>query len=133
MIPAVGGHARKIVSRARPYLATHFTAPSGVENVGSRQADLPSENPLTHWPWWFSDFCPPSPGYFASAHITRRCSKRYGLGGTKIGAQTWRAQTRQALTREKLFRRRPTLTAVGASPRSRFIVSVDADALDPPL
>jgi len=36
--PVLGEHARKVVSRVQPYLATHFTAPSGVENVGSRQA-----------------------------------------------------------------------------------------------
>lgn len=38
MPPVLGEHARKVVSRVQPYLATHFTAPSGVENVGSRQA-----------------------------------------------------------------------------------------------
>jgi hypothetical protein len=38
VLPVLGEHARKVVSRVQPYLATHFTAPSGVENVGSRQA-----------------------------------------------------------------------------------------------
>jgi hypothetical protein len=38
VLPVLGEHARKVVSRVQPYLATHFTAPSGVENVGSPQA-----------------------------------------------------------------------------------------------
>jgi hypothetical protein len=38
-MPAVVEPVRKIVSRARPYLATHFTAASGVESAVSRQAD----------------------------------------------------------------------------------------------
>jgi hypothetical protein len=38
VLPVLGEYARKVVSRVQPYLATHFTAPSGVENVGSRQA-----------------------------------------------------------------------------------------------
>ena len=35
----VGEHTRKIVSLVRPYLATHFIAASGIESVGSPQAN----------------------------------------------------------------------------------------------
>jgi hypothetical protein len=35
VLPVVGEHARKIVSLVPAYLATHFTASSSIERVGS--------------------------------------------------------------------------------------------------